>query len=277
MGSAVSGGANPPVIERARQDHHKLTVPDMEALQNDVTSLPALEFQKLVRSTALKDDPALSSFLRWDGRLTRESADAALYEVWFRQICLALGALFSKQHSQRYNDLPPDAVLRLLTNPEKDVFEEKNNPVSDRDQLLANTLQSARQELEKRLGPDASQWSWGQLHTASFRHALDQQSGAKGLLDLGPLARPGDEYTVNATGVEGDSWDQVSGASYREILDTSNWDKSVAVNTPGQSGQPGSPHYSDLMPFWDVGLYFPLVYTRKAVERDTTDRLVLKP
>jgi penicillin amidase len=82
---------------------------------------------------------------------------------------------------------------------------------------------------------------------------------------------------VNATGTEGDSWEQVSGASYREILDTSDWDKSVAINTPGQSGQPGSPHYSDLMRLWDAGGYFPLVYSRKAVVGAATDRLVLKP
>ena len=67
------------------------------------------------------------------------------------------------------------------------------------------------------------------------------------------------------------------GASYREILDTSDWDQSVAVNTPGQSGQPGSPHYSDLMPLWDAGRYFPLLYSRKAVEAETTERLVLEP
>ena len=97
------------------------------------------------------------------------------------------------------------------------------------------------------------------MNTIRFRHAVDQQAGAKELFDLGPVARPGDEYTVNATGIDGDSWDQVSGASYREILDTGNWDASLGVNTPGQSGQPGSPHYSDLLPLWDAGSYFPLV------------------
>ena len=195
------------VIESAKQDHHKLTVPDMESLQNDVTSLPALEFQKLVRSTRLKDDPALAGFLRWDGKLTRESSDAALYEVWFQQICLALGERFSNKDGDsrlqkpggRYNDLPPDTVLRILTNPDKDLFGAGDNPLTARNQLLADTLQSARKELEKLLGPDASQWSWGNLHTVHFRHALDQQPGAKDLLDLGPLSRPGDEYTVNAT------------------------------------------------------------------------------
>jgi len=149
--------------------------------------------------------------------------------------------------------------------------------VASRDQLLADALRAARLELEKLFGPDTAQWEWGKFHTVHFRHAVDQQPGAKDLFDLGPLARPGDEYTVNATGMDDGSWKQVSGASYREILDTSNWDQSVAVNTPGQSGQPGSPHYSDLLPLWDAGRYFPLVYSRKAVENVTTDRLVLQP
>ena len=110
-----------------------------------------------------------------------------------------------------------------------------------------------------------------------FRHPLDQADGSAALLDLGPVPRPGDEYTVNATGYFGNSFDQVSGASYREILDLSDWDHSVAVNTPGQSGQPGSPHYSDLLPLWSEGKYFPLVYSREAVEKEVTDRLLLKP
>jgi len=269
------------VIEKAKQDHHKLTTADMESLQSDDISLLALEFQKFVRSTPLKDDPMLKSFLRWDGELRRESSEATLYEVWFQQICRALGQRLSKERgghlqelSRRY-DLPPDIVLRILMNPDKDFF--GDNPLAGRDQVLANTLRSARKELGKLLGPDASQWLWGKLHTVHFRHALDERPGVKNFLDLGPLSRPGDEYTVNATGAYGDSWEQTSGASYREILDTSNWDQSVAVNTPGQSGQPVSPHYSDLMSLWDAGHYFPLLYSRKAVEKETTERLALRP
>ena len=84
---------------------------------------------------------------------------------------------------------------------------------------------------------------------------------------------------MNATGFDESwgSWEQIEGASYREILDTSDWDQSVAVNTPGQSGQPGSRHYSDLMPLWDAGRYFPLSYSQQAVEKNTLDRLTLLP
>jgi len=268
------------VFASAKDHNHKLTLPDMAFLQNDITSLAALEFQKLLRSTPLQNDPTLRAFLEWDGELERKSGEAALYEVWLEQVQGALAEQLSKGNGalqalgERFKELPPDSILRLLRNPEKGLF--GDDPLAGRNELLAATLKSAREQLSHLLGPDESQWSWGNLHAVQFRHALDQQPGAKELLDLGPLARPGDEYTLNATGM-GDSWEQISGASYRQIIDLNDWDRSWVVNTPGQSGQPGSPHYLDLMPLWDVGRYFPLLYTRKAVEGETTDRLTLEP
>ena len=287
------------MFANAKEHNHKLTLPDMAFLQNDVTSLPAIEFQKLLQKTPLRNDPSLHAFFAWDGELERKSAEAALYEVWLDQIHKALAERFQKNRgaaqilSGSYKEMPPDAILRILSDPDRSAGSppaqkptELATPnaielfgpdlVADRNQLLSDTLKSAREELAKLLGPDPSQWTWGNVHVVRFRHALDQQPGAKDLFDLGPLARPGDEYTVNATGM-GDSWDQISGASYRQIIDLSNWDRSWVINTPGQSGQPGSPHYSDLMPLWDAGRYFPLLYSRKAVEGETTDRLTLEP
>jgi penicillin amidase len=246
----------------------------MEALQNDVVSLPARELQSLVRSTVLRDNPALSEFLRWDTELARESPTAALYEVCLKQICQALARRFSEKHSEHYDGLPPGTVIAWLAKPEKDLFGQ--NAVAARDTLLLDALGAARMELEQRLGSNPSEWSWGKLHSIRFRHPLDQQPGASALLNLGPLPRPGDGYTVNAAYYHAwTSWDQNSGASYREILDTSDWERSVAINTPGQGGQPGSRHYADLMPLWDPGRYFPLAYSRKAVEDNTVDRLLL--
>jgi penicillin amidase len=268
------------MFANAKRNNHKLTLPDMASLQNDITSLAAQQFQKLLQSTPLKDDPSLQHFLKWDGELERGSSEAALYEVWLDKIRIAIADRFAKNRSaaqvlsERYKDLPPDSIFGILSVPESDLL--GGNPTPDRNLLLANTLKSAREELSKLMGADASQWTWGKLHVVRFRHALDQQPGAKQLFDLGPLARPGDEYTPNATGM-GNSWDQISGASYRQIIDLSNWDRSWVVNTPGQSGQPGSPHYSDLMPLWDAGRYFPLLYSRKAIEGETTDRLTLEP
>jgi penicillin amidase len=67
------------------------------------------------------------------------------------------------------------------------------------------------------------------------------------------------------------------GASFRMVLDVGRWDNSRAVNAPGQSGAPDSPHYRDLAPLWADAKFFPLLYTRPAVERATEARLIIKP
>jgi penicillin G amidase len=262
------------VIEDAAHSRHKLTIRDLEALQNDVVSLPALELQTLVRSTALQGHAEFADLLRWDGSLGRDSAEAALYEVWLRQVSRSLAARISPAHRERYEELALDAVIALLASPDKDLFGE--NPGAGRDALLLEAIVAARKELEQGLGAVPSKWTWGALHSIHYRHALYRLPGAEEQFDLGPMPRPGDGYTVNATGF-GENWEQVVGASYRQILDTGHWDRSVAINTPGQSGRPGSRHYADLMPLWNDGRYFPLVYTRQAVEEAAVDRLTIAP
>ena len=67
------------------------------------------------------------------------------------------------------------------------------------------------------------------------------------------------------------------GASYREIIDVSNWDNSLTVNTPGQSGQPESPYYGNLLPLWAEDQYFPMTFSRAAVDQKAAHRLRLEP
>jgi penicillin G amidase len=148
---------------------------------------------------------------------------------------------------------------------------------SARDALLRDTLKSAYQELVTRAGPDPARWSWGALHRVWFRHALDAGPDAARLLDRGPLERPGDGDVVQSTAFDAQSLEQTSGASYREIFDLSDWDNSVAINVPGQSGQPEARHFDDLLPLWGAGEYFPLKFSRTAVDAVTTDVLRLEP
>jgi penicillin amidase len=80
---------------------------------------------------------------------------------------------------------------------------------------------------------------------------------------------------VNAT--SGPAFRQTGGASYRQILDVSDWDRSLMTNVPGESGDPESPHYSDLIEDWASGRYHPMPFTRKSVEAATEEKLLLKP
>lgn len=84
-------------------------------------------------------------------------------------------------------------------------------------------------------------------------------------LNVGPFPIPGSSTTPIAAG----------NASYRQVIDVGNWDGSLAINTPGQSGDPNSQHYRDLAPMWANGKYFPLLYSRTAVEAHTERKIIL--
>jgi penicillin amidase len=265
------------VLSQARDAGHKLDLADLQHLQNDVVSLPALTLLQLLRGLETQgEDRARDLLANWNAAVERDSAAAVLYEVWLGKLRRAVAEKAEPPTEPGLlGEWSLTQVLSQLSNPHRELFGDQ--PAVGRDRLLLDTLHDAWGEMQHLQGTDPAKWSWGALHTMEFHHSLDRVPGVASLFDLGPVPRPGDGYTVNATSFEGRFFQQDSGASYREILDTGDWDRSVAVNTPGQSGQPGSPHYSDLLPLWAEGEYFPLLYSREAVEKATTDRLILEP
>jgi penicillin amidase len=95
---------------------------------------------------------------------------------------------------------------------------------------------------------------------ATFEHPV------AAAFDLPAVEKSGGAGTVNA-----------NGATFREIFDLADWDSGLATTAPGQSGQPGSPFYGDSIESWANGDYFPLAFSREAVERVAEHRLVLRP
>ena len=131
--------------------------------------------------------------------------------------------------------------------------------------MTSSWLAAAVGWLEAEQGSDWAAWRWGPMNEMAFPHPLGIYA-----FDLGTVERSGDRTTVNVAGRWG-------GASFREIIDLADWDRSVATSTPGQSGQPGSPHYGDLLPLWADGQYFPLLFSREAVEAHAYSTLILQP
>src|SRR5690606_15974758 len=143
---------------------------------------------------------------------------------------------------------------------------------------LLNSLSEALQELEKRFGSDWSRWRYGheKYHRTYLEHVLSGAVGEaiRSRLNVGPAARGGNSETVNMT----NSADrQTSGASFRVIIDVGNCDRSLATNSPGQSGDPDSPFYSNLFPLWVKGDHFPLLYSRASVEQNYVVAIRLEP
>lgn len=268
------------VLEDAKSRGHKLAVSDMQALQSDVVSLLARDLQRLLRAAPLEagasseERAAVQMMLDWDGALRADSPQAALFEFWLRDLSQEMTALLVPENARAaFGEVTRVRLSRELLQPTSGVMRSE----VARDALLLRTLNRARDRLTRARGPDVKQWAWGALHTVTFRHALDGVPATAALLDRGPLPRSGDGEVVQATSFSGASFDQRSGASYREIFDLADWDASVGINTPGQSGQPAAKHYADLVPLWLEGRYFPLSYSKRAVDSVTSDALNLIP
>ena len=67
------------------------------------------------------------------------------------------------------------------------------------------------------------------------------------------------------------------GASVRMVMDVGEWDNSLIINTPGQSGDPTSPHYADLFPLWAKSDYVPMLWSREKVEAAAEQVIELVP
>ncbi len=266
------------VLSEEAGSGHKITLEDMERLQADVTSLPARQLLRLLPA-AVTDaaDPAARLLLKWNAVVDRNSGAAALYELWQGEIQEQMLHRLAPENAWQAlrGHIPLTVILPHLESPDGATF--GANPVAARNELLRDTLHVAANRLKSLQGPDPSGWSWGKLHTVTFHHVLELLPGGKKLFDVGPVPRPGDSNTVNAAWYDGKSFDQLGGPSYREIIDVGNWDGSLVVNVPGESGQPGSAHYSDLLPLWDQTQYFPMLYSRGAVEKQAKERLTLEP
>jgi penicillin G amidase len=271
------------IVEVLSTPGSPFTVESFQRLQQDVVSIPARRMIRLL--AAAKGAPQNREELRpwaerlthWDGSLGRDSSPAALYELWMSKLPEAVFKPKLPEASWRLI-APFLGLEEALTAVEKTSsrwFGEGEAAAAARDAALFQALGAAVEEGRKILGPDPDTWRWGALHTATFHHPLATDPQSKAVFDLPAVERGGGGDTVNAA--EGPGFLVMHGASFREVLDVADWDRSVAVNVPGQSGQPGSPHYGDLLPLWSAGRSFPFLFSREKIEQAATDRLILEP
>jgi penicillin amidase len=204
-----------------------------------MADMTALQHDALNRS-ALRDIPL---FRGW----TASSPDAELV----RQLLASWDGVQSRESAGA-------AVYRYVSRAITAEARREGVTADARKALLERALVDGGRALRDSLGTDPSRWRWGRVHRSELPHALVRA------YDIPAVERPGGPPTVAATG-----------ATYRQVIDFSNLDGSLATNVPGQSGQPGSPFYANLTESFGRGEYFPLSFSRAAVDRYAAHVLVL--
>jgi penicillin amidase len=270
--------ASPARILRIREvleSRKKFSLAESQELQHDTVAWNAQRLVPLLEALkAARDDVerARSLLVGWDRRMTADSAAALVYAFWERELQSRLAAIVVGRRDAPAVR-PSTALLGAIVDADRGWF--GSSARAARDRLILGALEAAVDEATAALGPDPSVWQWGRLHTATFVHPLATDDRTRALLNVGPFARPGNGETVFATG--GSFPAQTSGASFRQILDVGDWDRSVVSSAPGQSGQPGSPHFANFAALWAEHRYVPLAFSDAAVGREGTSTLVLTP
>lgn len=257
------------------------TLATSRALQTDVVSIPARRLGKLLAGLSAADADtaaALAMLAAWDHALTSTSAAGALFEVWWaKHLKKALwNAVVAPELHALMVPGDVDGTLAALEAPD-DRF--GADPAAARDAILLSSLGAAFAEMKTLLGPDPQGWAWGKLHHAYFQHPLAflmPEETAKAW-SIGPIPHAGSAVTPMHTGYRGTDFRTMMGSSFRLVVDLADLDRSVTINTPGQSGDPNSPHYRDLFAKWAAGDYVPLPYSATAVEAALERKLVCKP
>ncbi len=292
-----------------RNGSEKIDLAFMQRMQFDLLSPSARVMARLVGQLPLDykvQNPeteihaAVRMLKEWDGQLNADSAAAALYQAFIRRLAWRMMGQHLGDDNRlvrRSKDQPgprsPTLLERLMGAGPTPVLAEKswygeiwlpwvlnhlpNHP--QRDDLIRSALRDALAVLTKRLGKDRRQWAWGRLHRLVFRHALASSPLMAAIFNRGPFPLGGDHTTVWATG--GSYYklsdDQVVGPPYRMLIDLSDWDASLSLLAPGQSGNPASHHYDDQVSAWFKAGYHPMLFSRQSVHKHTRHLLTLKP
>lgn len=264
-------------VEEFLRSGRMFSVSDMIQLQNNDLSIPARSLVPLLRDLPFSNSAsqqAANLLLHWNDVLDKDSVPAGIYEMWQRRLLANMRELTVPREARSYIGMPEmTKIIAWLQAPDGRFGAD---PIAGRNAVLTKSLDEAVASLTERLGADMEKWKLGAYHHATILHplsaALKPELRAK--YDVGAAPRGGDSYTVTATG-GGDN--QTSGGSFKIVVDTEDWDNSVGLNNPGQSGDVNSPHYRDLYELWARGKYFPIFYSRARVESVAEKAFELRP
>jgi penicillin G amidase len=255
-----------------------LDMASMASIQADIVSLSADSIINALGAAA----PA--ELRQWDRRVDARPV-SALYEafeeaLWRRTFADDIpGALYDRFYRYAANERFA-GLHAIIGDPNSPWFDDRSTPDvrETRDDIARLAAKDARASMSAKFGAETN-WQWDRIHAVKFSHPL---AGGGRVLDWffsrGPIPVAGDGMTVNKTTTNlRRPYETSEAASYRQILDVGAWDRSVAVNTTGQSGHAASPHYFDQNSLWREGRYHPLPFSRSAVDAATASRLALGP
>ncbi len=269
------------IIERLDQIKRQ-TLETTAGIQLDTVSLMARDLlPRLLAITAPSRtaERALEIMRAWDGVMSRDGPEPLIFNAWLRELNRAvygdeLGPLLADYWSLRPRFMA--AVLDGRGAWCDDVGTPGREDCSD---VIAAALERALAQLATSFGADMEAWRWGAAHRARFAHSAFANLPVLGRYTNLAIETGGGNYTVNrgASRVNDETspFANVHGAGFRAVYDLADLSRSRFMIATGQSGNPMSPFYGDMLKGWRDGEALDLGTDRLATRRVAKGVLML--
>jgi len=227
------------------------------AIEADTLSLMAEHLVPLMTRIVEVNDAArevIERLRRWDFHMDREKVEPLLFTAWLREFSRSI--LFGRfgDAVSDYWDLKPRVMEAVLTE-RPDWCDDPKRPGEEScGTRLAESLGLALAQLRRDYGPDMTQWQWGRAHIARFANPVFSRIPVLRDWFEVAISTPGAYDTVNRgpSAIRDDThpFEQRFGAGLRIITDLASPNDARMMTTPGQSGDPLSTHFADLLHRW---------------------------
>ena len=255
-------------IKSVIESKEKFNMEEMIDLQVDYYSMPSEEIIKLASGNISNYIDYFEKLEKWNNVLDKNSIEAGIYVEWQSQIYFEFINTYVPNSVKKYLDIQIFRIIETISNMNE----------SNRAKFLNKTFNASIDNLKNRYGEDSKNWIYGQdeYKHVKIYHPLENvvNDSIKGLVELKTYPRGGDGFTPGSTS---SNLNQRSGGSFRVVINTKDWDKSFATNSPGQSGDPNSKFYKNLYEDWANDKFFPLLFSKSKVLRNLSDRKVYRP
>jgi penicillin amidase len=257
-------------------------------LQMTQDSLPWREVRDIIIALPeMKETKQVLDLLReWDGKVLAESPAATVYELFMNEMIQrstaakapptfewALGKsrcpliTFNLFAVRRFSHM-----VKLFLDQPEGWFERSW------EEEMTDALAAVARRLRDTYGKNPNKWAWGKIRPLTICNAFGEKPPLHKIFNLGPFPWGGDATTVSqaATNLLSPTKNPLFISCLRIIIDVGNWEENRFVLPAGQSGNPLSPHYDDLLPLWQRGEGVTIAWSPEKIGEIAKEVLELK-
>lgn len=259
-------------INQVLGDLEKVSVQDMKNLQLDNYSIKAAESlpYMLAQLEGYELNPAgqemYDALSKWNYEYNADEKAASYYAQWWSSVYYLVWDEIRDSKVQLPYPTSYTTIKLLTEQPELDFFDILETPEKENAKgVIRKGFERALEKLDEWKSKNDKDLRWADFKNTYIQH----------LARLEPLS----EYVEHGgTGDAVNACNPTHGPSWRMVVSLEKGNIQAWGTYPGgQSGNPGSKHYNDLLKLWSKGEYYKLHFMHSADEQEHFQRTTFKP